>query len=101
VARKVLQRSRVTNGSTRPTQPSSSEHRIAVNFGSMALNVSAATVRFRQLIGDIPEMLCSPRIRCVGYYARHECGSIETYQDLRLANLDLLDQGSHEFAKLE
>src|SRR6202047_3411343 len=39
--------------------------------------------------------------RRVGHYARHDCGSIEPHQDLGFANLDLMDQGSHEFAKLE
>jgi len=39
--------------------------------------------------------------RRVGHYARHDRGSIEPHQDLGLANLDLLDQGSHAFAKLE
>ena len=39
--------------------------------------------------------------RRVGHYARHDCGSIEPHQDLGLANLDLLDQGSHAFAQRE
>jgi hypothetical protein len=38
--------------------------------------------------------------RRVGHDARHDGGSMEPHQDLGLANLDLLDQGSHEFAKL-
>jgi hypothetical protein len=33
--------------------------------------------------------------RRAGHYARHDGGSIEPHQDLGLANLDLLDQGSH------
>jgi hypothetical protein len=37
----------------------------------------------------------------VGHDARHDCGSIELHRDLGVANLDLLDQGLHEFAKLE
>src|ERR1700726_4149342 len=75
--------------------------------------------RFRGAIADHqPHTLSSPAKACgdrqderfdrtcwlgrhAGHYARHDCGSIEPHQDLGLANLDLLDQGSHEFAKLE
>src|SRR6202011_4450270 len=38
---------------------------------------------------------------CVEHDARHERGSIEPYQDLNIVDPDLLDQGSHELAKLE
>ena len=79
----------------------------------------AVVNRFRGAIADHqPHTLSSPAKACgdrqderfdricwlgrrVGHYARHDCGSIEPHQDLGLANLDLLDQGSHAFAKLE
>src|ERR1700730_15512073 len=79
----------------------------------------AVVDRFRGAIADHqPHTLSSPAKACgdrqderfdrtfwlgrrAGHYARHDCGSIEPHQDLGLANLDLLDQGSHAFAKLE
>jgi hypothetical protein len=79
----------------------------------------AGVDRFRGAIADHqPHTLSSPAKACddrqderfdricwlgrrVGHYARHDGGSIEPHQDLSLANLDLLDQGSHSFAKRE